>query len=275
MRAQVHYQLDVVFAEPVRAVNQVLRLTPRGFDSQHVRDWQVSVDPDATLRRSEDAFGNLVHSCSHEGPMERLSVVAEGEVETSDAAGVVRGQIEKFPLDVFLRDVEATHADKLLREFVADRLAGEADPLARMHQLMEALHEACKFDATETAAPRPAAEVFAAGKGGARELAQLFVAAARADHAPARFISGFFLGADAPHGPHHAWAEVFVESIGWIGFDCALGYCPRDEHLRVAQGLDYWGAAPRRAAAFGVAKEQAETSLSVDLARQASWQDQQ
>ena len=90
-------------------------------------------------------------------------------------------------------------------------------------------------------------------------------------------MSGFFLGdseaGDA--GAHHAWAEVHVEPIGWIGFDSALGYCPRGEHLRIAQELDHFGAAPRRGSSFGFAREQAETKLTLDFARQASWQAQQ
>ena len=71
----------------------VLRLKPRGFDSQHVQNWYVGVEPDARLRRSEDAFGNIVHSCSHDGPLDRLTISAEGEIETHDTAGVVRGPV--------------------------------------------------------------------------------------------------------------------------------------------------------------------------------------
>ena len=277
MRAFIHYQLEIIFAEPVRALTQVLRLTPRGFDSQHVQDWSIGVDPDAKLRRSEDTFGNVVHACSHDGPLEKVVFSVEGEVETNDAAGVARGLSERFPLDVFLRDVDGTHADAKLRQFASDTLAGEVDPLARMHLLMDALERACAFEPGETPAPRPAPEVFASGKGSARELAQVFVAAARAQNVPARFISGWFLGAEGAGeaGGHHAWAEVFVEPIGWIGFDCALGICPRDEHLRIGQGLDYWGAAPRRGAAFGYAAEKTTARLKVDLARQASWQQHQ
>jgi transglutaminase-like putative cysteine protease len=277
MRANIRYSMRITFSEPARALTQVLRLTPRDFDSQHLLDWSVGVDPDVRVRRSKDTFGNIVHSCSHDGPLERLSFFAGGEIETSDAAGVVRGQNENFPLDVYLRDLESTRADAKLLEFTRDTFGSESEPLSRMHLLMDALAKACAFEPGETPAPRPAAEVFADGKGSARELAQVFVAAARGQNVPARFVSGFFLGAEGAQdaGAHHGWAEVFVEPIGWIGFDCALGICPRDEHLRLAQGLDYYGAAPRRGAAFGYAKEEVSVRLGVDSAPQASWQAQQ
>lgn len=289
MRAFIHYQLQIDYLEPARGLTQVLRLHPRGFDTQYVQDWFVGVEPEARLRRSEDAFGNIVHSCSHDGPLERLTISAEGEIETNDAAGVVAGQYEKFPHAIYLRDLASTHASARMSEFLRDSLASETDPLGRMHALMGALHDKLGFEPDETPAPRPAAEVFESGRGSARELAQVMVAAAREENAPARFISGFFLGGATDQrfstkggasetgvaAAHHAWAEIYVDPIGWIGFDPALGYCPRDEHLRIAQGLDYFGAAPRRGASFGSGREEAVTRLTLDFGRQANWQTQQ
>jgi len=277
MRASVQLQLQISYAEPVRAVNQILRLTPRGFDSQEIKEWRVDVFPDARLRRGEDAFGNCVKSCSHDGPLDSLTITAEGEVETYDSAGVVRGLPERFPLDVYLRQVEATHAGKDLAAFAQDAIASDKDPLARMHLLMGALQKTLAFAPAETEAPRPAKEVFASRAGSARELAQVFVAAARSLDIPARFISGIFLGLEGAEGAgaHHAWAEVHVEPYGWVAFDSALGYCPRDEHLRLAQALDYFGAAPRRAAWFGYVREESVATLGVNIGRQAAWQVQQ
>ena len=277
MRASIQFQLQVAYAEPVRGLNQILRLTPRGFDSQEVRDWRVDVSPDATLRRGEDAFGNIVHACSHDGPLGSLTVTAEGLIETHDAAGVVRGLNERFPLDVFLRDAPATHAGGELAAFAREALAQEADPLGRMHLLMDVLHKALAFAPGETEPPRSAKEVFKERAGSARELAQVFVAAARNLSVPARFVSGFYLGVGdvGEAGPHHAWAEAFVDPIGWIGFDPALGFCPRDAHLRLATGLDYFGAAPRRAVCLTAGREDRRAALSVDAGRQASWQSQQ
>lgn len=273
MLASVQFQFQISYAEPARGLNQALRLTPRGFDGQEIKDWRVDVQPDARMRRSEDAFGNLVLACSHDGPIDRVTITAEGEIETYDVAGVVRGLPEKMPLDVFLRETDATSADAHLIAFTQDSLAGETDPLGRLHALMAALHKAVAFAPGEEAAPRPAAETLASRAGTAREIAQVFVAAARSLDVPARFVSGFFLGSGSD--AHHAWAEVHVDPIGWIGFDAALGFCPRDEHLRIAQGLDYFGAAPRRASCLGYAREEAASALNVAVGRQASWQAQQ
>ena len=43
---------------------------------------------------------------------------------------------------------------------------------------------------------------------------------------------------------HHAWAEVWVEGLGWVGFDVANRVCPTDRYVRLAAGLDAGYAAP-------------------------------
>ena len=272
MRAKITFQIEIDFAEPARALNQLLRLSPRSFDSQYVSDWYVGVEPEARLRRSEDGFGNYVYSCSHEGPLDRIVLTAEGVVELTDAAGVVRGQAERLPLDVFLRDTEATQAGEALRAFAKASTAGETESIAKLHSLMAAVHEAVAFE-PGPGAPRDAEKVFAKKSGTAREMAQIFIAAARTENIPARFVSGLYL-ADVGLGAHHAWAEAYVEGLGWIGFDPAFDFCPRADHLRIAQGLDYSGAAPRRSASVSYAPETEHTILSV-AAKQAGRQSQQ
>jgi len=271
MRAHVSLQIEVSFSEPVRSANHLLRLTPRPFDSLHVPDWFVGVEPVATLRRSEDGYGNISHSCSHAGPLEKLTITAEGTVETQDAAGVARGLHEKQPLDLFLRHSHDGPGEDILG-FVKT-FGPETDRLSRLHLLMGALHEKLAFTPAD-AAPRQAAEVFADGKGCARELAQVFVAAARAQNIPARVVSGLLL--DGAEGDaFHAWAEAHVEGLGWVAFDGALGFCPRDTHLRLAHGVDACSATHRRGAFAGFAEQRVETRLKVTPARQASWQTQQ
>lgn len=278
MRASIELKIDIAFSEPVRALNQLLRLTPRGYDALEIRDWRVDVAPDVRLRRSEDGFGNILFACSHDGPIETVSIVAEGEVDIMDAAGVVRGLPERLPLDVFLRGAPATAVSPEIGAFAREAAEGESEPLAKLHALMAALHKKIAFKPDGAAtAPRPAKAVFAAGAGDAREIAQAFVAGAHALAMPARFVSGLYLGADEVDsaGAAHGWAEAFVDGFGWIGFDAALNLCPREKHLRLAHGPDFYAAAPRRAAFFGYAQENVETALAAGVGRQAIWQIQQ
>ena len=141
MRIRVSHQIVHRFDPPARTVNQILRLTPLSFDSQYVLRWRVDIDADGALRETEDAHGNAVTSYSHYGPIERVTISASGEVETTDGAGVVRGVAERLPPEMYLRESPLAHVNGALRAFATEATQGAADPLDSMHRLMGALHE--------------------------------------------------------------------------------------------------------------------------------------
>ena len=70
--------------------------------------------------------------------------------------------------------------------------------------------------------------------------AQIFISAARLLGVPARYVSGHLSRQDGRHDQDaaHAWAEAWVEDLGWVGFDPANGICPTEHYVRVAVGLD-------------------------------------
>ena len=75
---------------------------------------------DCRLDQQEDAYGNITHAFSVDGPISELSVMVEGLVETQDTNGVVRDAIERFPPSLFLRETSLTHADPAIMAFALD-----------------------------------------------------------------------------------------------------------------------------------------------------------
>ncbi|MGA9199818.1 MAG: transglutaminase family protein, partial [Pseudolabrys sp.] len=65
-----------------------------------------------------------------------------------------------------------------------------------------------------------------------------------------------------------AWAEAYVENLGWVGFDPTNGICITDAHVRVAVGLDYLGASPVRGTRYGGSGETLSVAVRVAQARQ-------
>ena len=111
-------------------------------------------------------------------PVESGDVSAVGEVETSDAVGVVRGSVETLPPEMYLRASPLAQANAALREFAEGARRGAADTLERLHPLMGAIHNELAVGA-EVRRRAPAAEAFALKKGGAADFAHVFVACAR------------------------------------------------------------------------------------------------
>ena len=269
MRIRVSHQIVHRFSPPARTVNQILRLTPLSFDSQYVLRWRLDVDADGALRETEDAHGNALTSYSHYGPIERVTISASGEVETGDAAGVVRGAAERLPAEMYLRDSPLAHANTALRGFAAEAMQGAADPLDSMHRLMAALHETIACQPDETDAAGSAIEAFALRRGRARDFAHIFIACSRLSGIPARFVSGYRVGDEWGQAGAHEWAEAFVPDFGWVAFDASAPVCPDDRYVRVAIGFDGQDAAMIRSAHRG-GDEKVETAIQVEQARAQS-----
>ena len=111
MRLRISHRTSYRYQMPATGVIQMLRLTPRNHDGQHVARWRIDLSADCRLDQQEDAFGNITHTFTAEGPLHDLTVTAEGEVEMRDTKGVVRGTVERFPPSLYLRQTSLTAAD--------------------------------------------------------------------------------------------------------------------------------------------------------------------
>jgi len=268
MRLSIVHEIVQEFASAPKALIEVLRLRPKDFECQHVVSWNVDVDIDCSLREGRDPFGNRTQTLDCERPASKLTIVARGEIDTYDTAGMLRGgEPERFPLDVFLRDTDLTTADATVRDFAAKTAKQAKTVLDRPHLLMRALSETIEF--APEADPTTAAGVLKRKSGSAPDMAHLFIAAARALGIPARCVAGYLAPEKAGEVARpHAWAEAHVEGLGWIGFDPTICLCRHDGHVRVAMALDHLGCAPLRVPPmiFGSRKE----TLSVKAAQAAS-----
>jgi transglutaminase-like putative cysteine protease len=266
MRIRIAHRTDYRYDPPAAGVIQMLRLTPRNHEGQHVVRWRIDVSADARLAAQEDAFGNIAHVFSADGPFSELSVEVDGEVETQNNNGIVRGTVERFGPSLFLRDTALTQADDAIRAFARGiRAEKGGEILGELHGILDRLHEdvAHNTDAAESATD--AAQAFAAKRGQSRDLTHIFIGAAHALGIPARYVAGYFSqeeGATAP-AAGHSWAEAYVPELGWIAFDPANGFCPTDCHVRVAIGLDALGAAPVRRMRYGQGAETLAVAVKV------------
>jgi transglutaminase-like putative cysteine protease len=269
MRIRISHTTMYHYDTPPSGVTQLLRKTPRNYDGQYVLNWRLDLSQDCLLHQHEDAFGNITHSFTAEGPFNELSVSVEGEVDTQDTQGVINGALERFPPGLYLRETPLTQADDAIVEFTERvRTTNGKDRLALLHHMLTTLNSEMTFDTDPTHVATTAAEAFTLRRGVCQDITHVFISAARRLGIPARYVSGHFYRADGvvEQEAGHAWAEVHVDDLGWVGFDATNGICTTDAHVRVAVGLDYLGAAPVRGARFGGGGETLSVTVQVDQA---------
>jgi transglutaminase-like putative cysteine protease len=276
MRLRVLHQTVYRFDPPMRGVVQSHRLTPSLFDGQQVIDWEVTVEGAARGAGFRDGAGDWIETVSLLGPVESMTVEVAGEVETFDLAGVLRGHRESVPPMTYLRPTRATRADRALTELAADTVADlEAEgSLAKAHALSAAVADAIRYTPGETDHGTTAAEALALGHGVCQDHAHALIACALSLDIPARYVTGYLL-ASAETGLHeasHAWAELHVAGLGWVGFDASNRCCPDERYIRLGSGADATDAAPIRGVAQGAGQERLDVRVSVDQAEQSQSQ---
>jgi transglutaminase-like putative cysteine protease len=268
MRLSIRHETHYDYETPLSYSAQRLHLWPADFDAQTCISWSVAAPGFDRALAYTDGFGNKVHMITFGDIKGPVSIVAEGVVDVTDAAGVVKGLACAAPDAVFLRQTRATTANAALRA-LAERSFSGKPVLGGLHALMAGIHGHVAYEVGATHAHTTAAEAYAERKGVCQDHAHVFVAAARAAGVPARYVTGYLVtGQGASATAAHAWAEALVPDLGWVGFDPANATCPTDHYVRVAAGLDAAGVAPVRGTRRGGEGEQMRVEVRVGIAQQ-------
>jgi transglutaminase-like putative cysteine protease len=273
MRLKISHTTEYVYSEPVQYSLQRLRLTPKPCPGQKVLSWSTSVEGAKIEVSFDDQFQNHTELVSTDGGQHVIRIVAEGEVETEDKAGVLGPHAAYSPLWLFQRDTPLTKPGKLTRELVKSLEPGE--DLARLHSLMAAIHARVTYTQGATDATTTAEQALDLKAGVCQDHAHIMIAAARQMGFPARYVSGYlYMEGTKAQTASHAWTEIHVPSLGWVGFDPANNLCPNENYVRVATGLDYKDACPISGMVHGISNETMTVKVQVEAQGQSQSQSQ-
>lgn len=257
IRHTSHYQYD----QPVPYALQRLRLRPQSCPGQTVIDWQVTVDGVEPNVSYVDGLGNRVDFVRHERNKREIVIVAAGTVDTEDRAGIFGAVDGVAPSWVFERETPLTLAGERVKALAAD-LRSEDAQIQSLHALMGTIHDRIAYQPGTTEVSTDAETALLNRQGVCQDHAHVFIAVARALHVPARYVSGYLLmDGVATQTASHAWAEAYLDGLGWVGFDAANNTCPDERYVRIATGLDYRDAMP----VSGIRTGQGAETLTVEI----------
>ncbi|MBN8293901.1 transglutaminase family protein [Rhodobacter sp. NTK016B] len=268
MKLTVEHVTTYIYDQPVRGVVQSHRLLPTQCLNQSVQSWNVTVSDGMMGGSFRDGAGDYVQGWTVTGPVDRIEVRVTGSVTTTDCAGVLRGNRELLSPIAWLGETGPTIADGGLKALAA-KASGETG-LALAHDLSAKVSGAIAYTPGATDAHTTAAEALEQGQGVCQDHAHALIACARARGMPARYVSGYlFTDSDGKsHEAAHAWAEIWIDGLGWVGFDPANECCPDERYIRLGCGADAEGAAPIRGIARGPGSETMEIAVAIASAQQ-------
>ncbi len=262
MKLHIRHKTRYDFDAPVPFGLQQLRKTPKSFRNQTIESWSTEVIGGIKELSFEDYHRNTVELISFEANTQSISLISEGVVEVEDTHGVLGRHEGSTPLWLFKRSTPQTTPGKGVADVIGALPEGE--PLQQMHALSEKIRSRVTYKVGSSHPGWSAEEALTAGCGVCQDHAHIFITCARQIGLPARYVSGYLMMNETElQDATHAWAEVHLDGLGWVGFDVSNGISPDHRYVRVATGLDYAQAAPVIGNRIGTAGEQLTVQLQV------------
>jgi transglutaminase-like putative cysteine protease len=264
-----------------QSINE-LRLTPRSFGRQQVREFHVRVEPEPAMWRTrQDWFGNEVTTFSIFEPHDCFTVTAKSIVEVKpdnggatptipweEARQVLSIGIDDDALEAseFIFDSPYAGASPELAAFAAVSFPPGRPLVEGLKDLSHRIYTEFEYAPKSTSIDMPLSEIMKYRRGVCQDFAHLMIAALRSLRLAARYISGYlrsgakFQGAEASH----AWVAAFVPGAGWLPFDPTNDMIPSDGHVTVAWGRDYGDVTPVKGVTLGGGAQRISVAVRVE-----------
>ena len=264
MRLHVSHLTTYEYDKPVHYALQQVRLTPKSQASQNVLTWNVTVEGGRKELEFSDQHNNLVTLISLHEDRSKISIHCQGEVETIEPGGIAGHHYGYTPLWYFTRSTALTKPGEQTRDLVKSLVEQAGDDRTRLHALAGLVAKAVSYTKGQTSSHTTAEDALRTGHGVCQDHTHVFLSAARLLGFPARYVSGYLMMDNhVEQDASHAWAEAWIASLGWTGFDVSNGVSPDERYVRVATGLDYRDAAPISGIRMGDAKESMTVTVHV------------
>lgn len=283
----IHYTIRhltrFTYASPVSESVMELRMRPATDHVQRCLQFDVEVLPRARVFAYRDFLGNWVHHFDLPRRHSRLAVTARAQVQL-DAPPPLP---DALPLSAW-DDVDAWAAgdehwdfrqpsrfaawSDALVEYAATlgpRTTRTEDPLTVVRAVMDAIHREFEYAPKSTRVDSPIDEALAARRGVCQDFTHIMLAVLRRIGLPCRYVSGYLaprtIGEDDEPMTiaTHAWVEVRLPGLDWVGIDPTNAHPAGPRHVRVAVGRDYADVPPTRGIYKGGAASHLEVSVDV------------
>lgn len=280
MRYSIRHITRFTYESPITESVMEARMQPRTDNLQRCLQFSLLTNPSSRVMTYRDHDNNVVHHFNIPGRHARLTVTAEALVECQamrplphrlgpaawtrlDAMATSGQWWEYLSPSAFVKETPAL--DALRKEFGLER---GNDPLVAVRRLMGETYARFEYSPRSTRVDSPIDEALETRRGVCQDFAHIFLSLVRPLGIPARYVSGYLFQTTETHerstdGATHAWVEVLLPDLGWIGLDPTNNLIADDRHIRVAIGRDYADVPPTRGVFKGVTSVRSELSVAV------------
>ena len=238
MIININYETSYVFSSNVPRLVQSIMLHPTECSNQKVVSCEIVTSNGVLVEVPKDALGHRLYNIYNKNISEPQTISMKTTVETKDFFGLMKGLDESVHPECFLRQTKLTRPDKKILKLVKKK--AEKSSVDFCHYLNQCVSSSIKYVSGTTDIHSSAVDAISQGSGVCQDFSHILVGLARFHDYPARYVNGFMLDdTNIASNNTHAWAEIFITDLGWVGFDPCHGKCIDERYVRVGCGYDF------------------------------------
>ncbi|SFD34458.1 transglutaminase family protein [Algibacter pectinivorans] len=292
MLFQISHTTSYIYEVGVTFCHNIATIKPKDMLGQKVVDYKLEISPTPTeFSEKLDFFGNTITRFSIQEQHKTLKVTAlskilrdhtlEPDIYKSESGPKItliealaalktenRGHldIKQFVLESIL----IANITKDIRAYAEVSFKPNRPIFEAAYELMERIFKDFEFNPNVTNVATPIHEVMVNKKGVCQDFAQIAIACIRSVGLPARYVSGYIetlpppgkeklVGTDASH----AWFSIYIPSFGWVDFDPTNNQIPKDQHIVVAYGRDYYDVPPLKGVIYSSGANKMKVAVDI------------
>lgn len=289
---QLSHTTSYNYESSVTFCHNIATLKPKDMLGQSLLDYRLEISPTPTeISNKLDFFGNTVTRFSIQKGHTELKVTAYSKVlrdytlepniqESIEGKTITLNQaVAKLKrLDPEILEVRQFTLDSILIARITDDIKAYAEVSFKpnrpvfeaAYELMQRIYTDFEFNTKVTNVATPIHDVIKEKKGVCQDFAQIAIACVRSVGLPARYVSGYIetlpppgkeklIGTDASH----AWFSVYIPSFGWVDFDPTNNQIPKNQHIVVSYGRDYYDVPPLKGVIYSTGQNKMKVAVDI------------
>lgn len=276
----IKYVSENIYENNVFGAFWQFMVSPEVNETQELIFSSFKTSIDAKVEKSINGFGFQTVRIHCKNPFDNIKFEAEyklikKEINPFDFAPsenlvedyqTIEDLLFKIEHESYLTTTELTKLSNKHQEiYVFDQNISISDNLIALNEWVY-IHIYFKTDVTHIGTLLD--EIIENRHGVCQDFSHLFIAIARKNGIPARYVSGYLHQGDGFFGDSqmHAWVEAFIPNVGWVGFDPTNNLLVNHNHIKVSHGKDYNECAPLKGIIYSSGTN--ETKYSVEVSYQ-------
>jgi len=276
----IKYKTENTYDNPVSEAFWQYTITPETNETQELLSSRYHTSINAKIDESVNGFGFSTARIHCKKPFSKIEFSAEFKLVKNEINPFDFKQNEDLTEDLeilssldfrvdhdeYLRSTELTNlTDNKISIFEFD---SKKSVFENILGLNTKIYDFLTFKTDVTDTETRLLEVIEKRQGVCQDYTHLFCALARENKIPARYVSGYLHQGEGFFGDSqmHAWAEVLIPNVGWIGFDTTNNILANQNHIKVSHGKDYRDCAPLKGIVYSKGKNY--TKYTVEVSQQ-------